>query len=84
MKKARSGPDEDGWTTVIHGRNKAYLEPTEQAIRKKKKRPLEDFKMYQWQEREKKRDQLATLRQKFEEDKKRIATMKLNRKFNPL
>jgi ribosomal RNA-processing protein 7 len=33
--------------------------------------------------KEQKREQLADLRRKFEEDKEKIAAMKLNRKFKP-
>ncbi|KAJ2082464.1 hypothetical protein H4R24_001563 [Coemansia sp. RSA 988] len=39
--------------------------------------------MYRFQMRERKTDQLAELRQKFEEDKERIARMRQARKFRP-
>jgi ribosomal RNA-processing protein 7 len=47
----------------------------------KKKEIVLDF--YQHQARENKREQLADLRRKFEEDKKKIEKMKETRKFNP-
>ena len=38
---------------------------------------------YRFQVREEKRERLADLRKKFEEDKARIARMKTQRKFKP-
>eukprot|EP01087_Luapelamoeba_hula_P015374 TRINITY_DN458_c0_g1_i1.p1 TRINITY_DN458_c0_g1~~TRINITY_DN458_c0_g1_i1.p1 ORF type:complete len:355 (-),score=103.54 TRINITY_DN458_c0_g1_i1:26-1090(-) len=48
---------------------------------KKKPKTLDDF--YRYQRRENRRKQLADLRIQFEEDKKRIAKMRLQRKFKP-
>eukprot|EP00002_Diphylleia_rotans_P030941 TRINITY_DN6400_c1_g2_i1.p1 TRINITY_DN6400_c1_g2~~TRINITY_DN6400_c1_g2_i1.p1 ORF type:complete len:324 (+),score=57.22 TRINITY_DN6400_c1_g2_i1:54-1025(+) len=73
-------PDEDGWTTVHHGK-KAKAAPRKMTKTLKKERLLEDF--YAFQRREKKVQRLTELRRKFEEDKERIARMKANRKFKP-
>lgn len=82
-------PDEDGWITVTKkGRNPGLprTEKTTHKIRKrdqasKKKKQLLNF--YTFQIRESKMKHLASLRQKFAEDKERITTMKNTRKFKP-
>jgi ribosomal RNA-processing protein 7 len=51
------------------------------APQKKKKKEL--VNLYPWQQRETQRQQIAELRQKFEEDKRRVAEMKARRKFKP-
>ena len=51
--------------------------------RKKRKKNLELVNFYRFQMREAKRERLAALRQRFEEDKARIAKMKAARKFMP-
>jgi len=51
------------------------------AIKKKKKGANLDF--YQFQKHERKREQLARLREQFEADKTRIAKMRAERKFKP-
>lgn len=57
--------------------------PRERRGRKKKKKTLELKNFYRHQIREAKREQLAKLREKFEEDKARIDRMKAARKFKP-
>lgn len=47
----------------------------------KKSQGLEDF--YRFQFREKKREQLAEMRRKFEEDKAKVAKLKQGRRFKP-
>ena len=49
----------------------------------KKKKKKELVNLYPWQQRETQRQQIAELRQKFEEDKRRVAEMKARRKFKP-
>ena len=51
--------------------------------RKKRKfnQPLDDF--YRWQRRERKREDLANLRLKFEKDKKRVDELKQHRRYKP-
>ena len=51
------------------------------AQKKKKDYELKNF--YRHQMREQKREELQSLREKFEEDKKRIQKMKEARKFKP-
>lgn len=81
--------DEDGWITVTkHGRNPGLSrkEIVEQKIKakiekNKKKKELRNF--YTFQIRDSKMKHLANLRQKFEEDKKKINALKQARKFKP-
>lgn len=81
--------DDEGWTTVTkHGRNPglARKETVEEKIKDKiektrKKKELCNF--YTFQIRESKMKHLAGLRQKFEEDKKKITALKQARKFKP-
>lgn len=81
--------DDDGWITVTkHGRNPGLSrkEVVEQKIKNKieqsrKKKELRNF--YTFQIRESKMKHLAGLRQKFEEDKKKINALKEARKFKP-
>ncbi|KAJ3125669.1 Ribosomal RNA-processing protein 7 A [Nowakowskiella sp. JEL0407] len=94
----RNQPDEDGFVTVVRqGKRNTNRDPggatvtaihpdeakrlEEMKAEKKKKKELDDF--YRFQMRETKRNQLADLRKKFEQDKKRIALLKANRKFKP-
>ncbi|CAH3190856.1 unnamed protein product [Porites evermanni] len=84
--EALNQPDDEGWVTVGRsGRNPAAprLDPAEleEKRKKKKKRALLNF--YQFQQRESRREHIANLRKKFDEDKKRIAEMKSARKFRP-
>ncbi|XP_022305800.2 ribosomal RNA-processing protein 7 homolog A-like [Crassostrea virginica] len=82
-------PDEDGWVTVTrHGKNKGAprTETMEKKVTSKDKKrqaekELKNF--YAFQMRETKRDKIAELRKKFEEDKQRISLMKASRKFRP-
>jgi len=90
-----SMPDADGWVTVTKkGKKKtegaegkkmgvAYLTPFElqQMQEKAKEKQLSDF--YRFQRSENRKNYIDTLRQKFEEDKKRIERMKQQRKFKP-
>lgn len=88
--KAMDGvPDEEGWVTVSrHSRNKAIprTEAHEQrtlANEKRKRSQRELLNFYSFQMRESKKENIAQLRQKFDEDKQRIALMKQARKFKP-
>ncbi|KAG0223677.1 ribosomal RNA-processing protein 7-domain-containing protein [Mortierella sp. GBAus27b] len=83
--------DDDGFTLVTSAGNKGYNTDgviKVQAIKaedakkiKPKKKELQDF--YRFQMREAKRDKLVELRRKFEEDKARIESLKVNRRFKP-
>ena len=90
---ARSGvtTDADGWTLVKGStrskkRQALQLEEEsnrarEQANKKLKKNTVVHF--YKHQEREQKKERLLQLREKFEQDKLKIAKMKQERKFKP-
>lgn len=91
MKKEKEGgePDEEGWVTVTkRGRNPGFArkESVENRIlgkerKKRSKKVLLNF--YRHQIKEAKMNHLISLRQKFEEDKKKIAILKQTRKFKP-
>ncbi|XP_029446231.1 ribosomal RNA-processing protein 7 homolog A [Rhinatrema bivittatum] len=82
-------PDEEGWVKVTRkGRRPgiprtevASLRALEREKRKRKRKELLNF--YAWQHRESKREHIAQLRKKFEEDKQKIALMRAQRKFRP-
>ena len=87
-KKRKSQPDEDGWITVTSKNTKKIPKSKLSKIRlrkvsrKKKKNELLHF--YKFQMREVKRDNIIQLQKKFDEDKKKVTAMKLQRKFKPL
>ena len=86
--------DEDGFITVTYKKKRRHDDAEEgddtasgaaatNGRRKKRKKNLELVNFYRFQMREAKRERLAALRQRFEEDKARIAKMKAARKFMP-
>ncbi|NXD84095.1 RRP7A protein, partial [Halcyon senegalensis] len=82
-------PDEEGWVKVTRKGRKPGLPRTEAANlrvlekEKQKRARKELLNFYAWQHRETKREHIAQLRRKFEEDKQRIALMRAQRKFRP-
>lgn len=86
-RAARSGPvvDEDGFTLITRTRGAKRAAPAATVVQQKKRakeeRDVVDF--YRFQRRERKREELATLRRQFEEDKLKIARMREQRKFKP-
>ena len=87
--------EEDGWTVVQRhkGRKKntsdtgvtvGGVAAAAAAARASQKRPAEHADFYRFQQREKRRSDLLELRERFEEDKKRLAELKAVRKFKPL
>jgi len=80
VKKGLQEPDDDGWITVTR-KNPKPVAQGRRYRQKKKKKELLNF--YQFQLRESKRQQIAELRRKFEEDKQKVAEMKSKRKFRP-
>ena len=91
-ERIRNMPDEDGFVTVTRGKGRrtnmdgqgASVMPlrTEDAQQlKPKDHTLVDF--YRFQKREQKRNELAELRRKFDQDKQKIAALKEKRKFKP-
>ncbi|KAJ6656318.1 hypothetical protein lerEdw1_003821 [Lerista edwardsae] len=82
-------PDEEGWVKVTRKGRRPGLPRTEAANlraleREKRKRARKELlNFYAWQHRETKREHIAHLRKKFEEDKQKIALMRAQRKFRP-
>uniref|UniRef100_A0A6J0T9C8 Ribosomal RNA-processing protein 7 homolog A n=1 Tax=Pogona vitticeps TaxID=103695 RepID=A0A6J0T9C8_9SAUR len=82
-------PDEEGWVKVTRKGRRPGLPRTEAASlraleREKRKRAHKELlNFYAWQHRETKREHIAQLRKKFEEDKQKIALMRAQRKFRP-
>lgn len=92
---AMAAMEEDGWTVVQRhkGRKKNTSESgvtvgavaaAAAAARAAKKRPVEHADFYRFQQREKRRNDLLELRERFEEDKRRLAELKAVRKFKPV
>jgi len=91
IEAMRNVPDEEGWITIPKKKSKLStpqdIKITPSAVSASvgiidnKDKILNDF--YRFQKRENKREALTELRRKFEEDKKRIAKLKENRKFKP-
>lgn len=77
-------PDEEGWVTVVTKGKKRLTgeKPASQRVRRKKKNK-ELLNFYSFQLRESRREQIAQLRKKFEEDKQKVLSMKAKRKFKP-
>lgn len=88
-KEKQQQEDEEGWTLVTKkGRNPGLsrkesveIKIAEKLRKKSKKKNLKNF--YTFQIRESKMNHIAKLREKFEEDKKRIEAFKKSRKFKP-
>ncbi|XP_071948005.1 ribosomal RNA-processing protein 7 homolog A-like isoform X2 [Antedon mediterranea] len=88
-KKSEEEPDDEGWITVSRKGPKPGVARTEKnqtrtlikESQKRKRKELSNF--YTFQMRETKREHIAELRKKFEEDKRKIAEMKVARKFKP-
>lgn len=87
-RAAAAGPvvDEDGFTLVTR-RSRNRTKSTESTVlvrqTKKRKSDRELLDFYRFQRREKKKEELAVLRRKFDEDKRRVAQMKEQRRFKP-
>ncbi|XP_013389988.1 ribosomal RNA-processing protein 7 homolog A [Lingula anatina] len=88
-KEEEGVPDDEGWVTVTrHSKNKGVPRTEAQEKRvtqreKKKRKEKELLNFYAFQVRESKMEQIAKLRQKFEEDKQKISLMRASRKFRP-
>ncbi|MEE6524023.1 hypothetical protein FKM82_023213, partial [Ascaphus truei] len=82
-------PDDEGWVKVTRKGRRPGLARTEvknlrlMEREKRKRAQKELLNFYGWQHRESKREHLADLRKKFEEDKQKIALMRAHRKFRP-
>lgn len=91
LKEMGEEADEDGWVTVTakskkgakkRGNNNNNNERA-RARAKAGAKNKELLNFYKFQKKEKKEDLIQSLREKFEEDKKRVATMRAERKFKP-
>jgi hypothetical protein len=90
---ARKGvhTDADGWTMVkgtTRGKKRQMMAVEEESQRAqeraaKKAKGNQVLHFYKHQEREEKKERLIQLREKFEQDKLKIAKMKQDRKFKP-
>nr|CAB3265797.1 ribosomal RNA-processing protein 7 homolog A-like [Phallusia mammillata] len=82
-------PDDDGWVKVTRrGRNPGFSRTESKEIKikakeKRKRKERELLNVYTYQIRESKREKIAELRRKFEEDKQKIKSMRNARKFRP-
>ncbi|KAF7248557.1 hypothetical protein EYD10_05472, partial [Varanus komodoensis] len=78
-------PDEEGWVKVTRKGRRPGIPWTEAANlraleKEKRKRACKELlNFYAWQHRETKREHIAQLRKKFEEDKQKIALMRAQR-----
>ena len=83
LEKLANEPDEEGWTVVTHGKKTLGdgERVTKRERKKRQKKELTNF--YTFQQRESKREHIAVLRKKFEEDKKKIQQLRAARKFKP-
>jgi len=85
---AKNKVDGDGWILVTSKKSNPRVFNPSSALsltpNKKRKREHIITNFYRFQQRMHKQDKLVILRQKFEDDKKKIAMMKATRKFKPL
>lgn len=81
--KAPKEPDEDGWITVRHkkGRDPTKTIAMKERNKKKIKKNKKVLNFYAFEIRESKLKRHQELLEKFEEDKKRLAKMRSQRKF---
>jgi ribosomal RNA-processing protein 7 len=73
-------------TAEAGGALAAQAEPDDQiaGVAKKRKKSAQDMpNFYHFQQHERKREQLTKLRERFEQDKQRVARMRADRKFKP-
>lgn len=79
--------DDDGWVTVGKKdgfkQKESVVSKLEQKIQNQRKKTKSMSNFYSFEMRESKKQQLMDLRSKFEQDKLKMQSMKLNRKFKP-
>lgn len=87
-RQATADVDEEGWQTVGGGRGAGFEQKestlqrlTEKMDEGKKKKELQNF--YTFQIRDSKKQHVVGLRKRFEDDKRKIETMKKARHFRP-
>eukprot|EP00250_Pteridium_aquilinum_P019860 c24609_g1_i2 orf=260-892(+) len=86
---------EEGWTVVEHHKGRKKTTDMESgisvggvasaAVERKHKKQIKDsaLSFYRFQRRDARRNEILELQQRFEEDKKKIATLRAARKFRP-
>lgn len=88
-EETKDAPDEEGWIKVSRKGKHPVVPRTEanelkaKSREKMKRKQKELINVYAYQIRESKREKIAELRRKFEEDKVRIQSMRQSRKFQP-
>ncbi|GIL93679.1 hypothetical protein Vretifemale_21082, partial [Volvox reticuliferus] len=96
-RERQAAMGEDGWTVVARAKGRKRTREDDgvkvmtggvatnaaaaAAAKEKEKSMLGDF--YRFQRHEKRRNELAELRQRFEEDRRRLAQLKAARNFKP-
>jgi len=88
LKEMGEVADDDGWVTVTSKSKKGAKKPTKNDAKSRAKakamgQKKELLNFYKFQKKEKKEDLIQNLREKFEEDKKRVSQMRAERKFKP-
>jgi len=91
LKETGEEADEEGWVTVTSKSKKSARKPNNKNNNSDRSRAKakavgknkELLNFYKFQKKEKKEDLIQNLRDKFEEDKKRVASMKAERRFKP-
>ena len=88
LKEMGEVADDDGWVTVTSKSKKGAKKPTKNDAKSRAKakamgQKKELLNFYKFQRKEKKEDLIQNLREKFEEDKKRVSLMRAERKFKP-
>lgn len=88
-KAAVGVADDEGWIKVTRRGKKPGIARTEGIQRRisrrerKKKQKRQKLDFYTFQAKQLKKDHIANLRKKFEEDKRKVQEMKSARKFKP-
>lgn len=77
-KKPTREPQEDGWITVHHKGGRDHIK---RRSKKKKKEADKLVNFYAFEVKESKLKKYKQLLEKFEDDKKKVATMRHQRKF---
>ncbi|CAH0492999.1 unnamed protein product [Peronospora farinosa] len=76
--------DDDGFQTVVNTKKRGIVQADEVLVRPAKKQKSKEINnFYRFQTREKKRGQLKTLRERFEEDRQLVEKMKKANKLRP-
>jgi ribosomal RNA-processing protein 7 len=87
QKRMRSEPDEDGFVTITRGgrtgAGRASQAIKQLSVKEQRKVGMLDD-LYKFQRRDAQKVQRDELRNKFEQDKRRVAELKERRKFKPL